>query len=57
MDSVVVLDESLPAALVQRLGSHLLTDAMEGRAAPTLGWVPTIALPNQDMLPQGGFRT
>jgi hypothetical protein len=34
-------EDALPAALARRLGSHLLTEAMEG--APTSGSTPTIA--------------
>ena len=47
-------DDALPAALVRRLGSHLLTEAMEGR--PDIGLDSYDRLfPNQDTLPQGGF--
>ena len=47
-------DEALPAALARRLGSHLLTEAMEGR--PDIGLDSYDRLfPNQDTLPQGGF--
>ena len=47
-------DDALPAALVRRLGSHLLTEAMEGR--PDIGLDSYDRLfPNQDTLPLGGF--
>ena len=47
-------DDALPAALARRLGSHLLTEAMEGR--PDIGLDSYDRLfPNQDTLPQGGF--
>lgn len=47
-------EEALPAALARRLGSHLLTEAMEGR--PDIGLDSYDRLfPNQDTLPQGGF--
>jgi hypothetical protein len=47
-------DDALPAALVRRLGSYLLTEAMEGR--PDIGLDSYDRLfPNQDTLPQGGF--
>ena len=47
-------DDALPAALVRRLGSHLLTEAMEGR--PDIGLDSYDRLfPNQDTMPQGGF--
>ena len=47
-------DDALPAVLVRRLGSHLLTEAMEGR--PDIGLDSYDRLfPNQDTLPQGGF--
>ena len=47
-------EEALPAALARRLGSHILTETMEGR--PDIGLDSYDRLfPNQDMLPQGGF--
>lgn len=47
-------DEAIPAALARRLGSHLLTDTMEGR--PDIGLDSYDRLfPNQDTMPQGGF--
>ena len=47
-------DDALPAALARRLGSHLLTETMEGR--PDIGLDSYDRLfPNQDTMPQGGF--
>jgi superfamily II DNA or RNA helicase/very-short-patch-repair endonuclease len=47
-------DEPIPAALARRLGSHVLTETMEGR--PELGLDSYDRLfPNQDTLPRGGF--
>jgi superfamily II DNA or RNA helicase/very-short-patch-repair endonuclease len=47
-------EEALSAALARRLGSHLLTEAMEGR--PDMGLDSYDRLfPNQDTMPQGGF--
>jgi hypothetical protein len=47
-------EEAVPAALARRLGSHLLTEAMEVR--PDIGLDSYDRLfPNQDTLPQGGF--
>jgi len=47
-------EEAIPAALARRLGSYLLTDAMEGR--PDIGLDSYDRLfPNQDTMPQGGF--
>lgn len=47
-------EEALPAALARRLGSHVLTQAMEGR--PDIGLDSYDRLfPSQDTLPQGGF--
>jgi hypothetical protein len=47
-------EEALSAALARRLGSHLLTEAMEGR--PDIGLDSYDRLfPNQDTMPQGGF--
>jgi hypothetical protein len=47
-------EEALPAALARRMGSHLLTEAMERR--PDIGFDSyDRVFPNQDTLPQGGF--
>lgn len=47
-------EEAIPAALVRRLGSHVLTETMEGR--PDIGLDSYDRLfPNQDTMPQGGF--
>ena len=47
-------EQPVPAALARRLGSHLLTEAMENR--PDIGLDSYDRLfPNQDTLPQGGF--
>jgi superfamily II DNA or RNA helicase/very-short-patch-repair endonuclease len=47
-------ESAIPAALARRLGSHLLTEAMESR--PDIGLDSYDRLfPNQDTLPQGGF--
>jgi superfamily II DNA or RNA helicase len=47
-------DEPIPAAMARRLGSHLLTETMEGR--PDVGLDSYDRLfPNQDTMPQGGF--
>src|SRR5437762_9162852 len=47
-------DEAIPAALVRRLGSHVLTETMERR--PDIGLDSYDRLfPNQDTMPQGGF--
>ena len=47
-------EDAIPTALARRLGSHLLTEAMEGR--PDIGLDSYDRLfPNQDTLPQGGF--
>jgi hypothetical protein len=47
-------EEAVPAALARRVGSHLLTEAMESR--PDIGLDSYDRLfPNQDTLPQGGF--
>jgi superfamily II DNA or RNA helicase len=47
-------EQAVPAALARRLGSHLLTEAMEHR--PDIGLDSYDRLfPNQDTLPQGGF--
>lgn len=47
-------DAALPAATARRLGSHLLTEAMESR--PDIGLDSYDRLfPNQDTMPRGGF--
>jgi superfamily II DNA or RNA helicase/very-short-patch-repair endonuclease len=47
-------EEATPAALARRLGSHVLTETMEGR--PDIGLDSYDRLfPNQDTMPQGGF--
>jgi superfamily II DNA or RNA helicase/very-short-patch-repair endonuclease len=47
-------EEAIPATLVRRLGSHVLTETMEGR--PDIGLDSYDRLfPNQDTMPQGGF--
>ena len=47
-------EEVIPAVLARRLGSHLLTEAMEDR--PDIGLDSYDRLfPSQDTLPQGGF--
>ena len=47
-------EEIIPAVLARRLGSHLLTEAMEDR--PDIGLDSYDRLfPSQDTLPQGGF--
>lgn len=47
-------EDAIPASLARRLGSHLLTEAMEAR--PDIGLDSYDRLfPNQDTLPQGGF--
>ena len=46
--------EALPAGMARNLGSHLLTETMEGR--PEIGLASYDRLfPNQDTLPKGGF--
>src|SRR5260370_946379 len=47
-------DEAIPAALARRLGSHILTETMEGRPEVGLDSYDRL-FPNQDTLPQGGF--
>jgi superfamily II DNA or RNA helicase/very-short-patch-repair endonuclease len=47
-------DEAIPAALVRRLGSHILTETMERRPDAGLDSYDRF-FPNQDTLPQGGF--
>ncbi|MGH9201194.1 MAG: TOTE conflict system archaeo-eukaryotic primase domain-containing protein, partial [Vicinamibacterales bacterium] len=47
-------EEAIPAAMARRLGSHVLTETMEGR--PDVGLDSYDRLfPNQDTMPQGGF--
>ncbi len=47
-------EEAIPAALARRLGSHILTETMEGR--PDLGLDSYDRLfPSQDTMPHGGF--
>ena len=47
-------EEAIPAAVARRLGSHVLTETMEGR--PDIGLDSYDRLfPNQDTMPQGGF--
>ncbi|OGA18148.1 MAG: restriction endonuclease subunit R [Betaproteobacteria bacterium RIFCSPLOWO2_02_FULL_63_19] len=47
-------EDAVPAALARRLGSHLLTETMEGR--PDVGLDSYDRLfPNQDTMPLGGF--
>jgi superfamily II DNA or RNA helicase/very-short-patch-repair endonuclease len=47
-------EEAIPAALARRLGSHVLTETMEGR--PDIGLDSYDRLfPNQDTIPHGGF--
>jgi hypothetical protein len=49
-----LFEEAVPAALARRLGSHVLTETMEGR--PDVGLDSYDRLfPNQDTMPQGGF--
>ena len=47
-------EEALPARLARSLGSHLLTETMEGRPDIGLGSYDRL-FPNQDTLPKGGF--
>jgi superfamily II DNA or RNA helicase/very-short-patch-repair endonuclease len=48
------LAEALPASMARNVGSHLLTETMEGR--PEIGLSSYDRLfPNQDTLPKGGF--
>ena len=50
----IFFEQAIPAALARRLGSHLLTETMEGR--PDVGLDSYDRLfPSQDTLPQGGF--
>ena len=47
-------EEAIPAALARRLGSHVLTETMEGR--PEIGLDSYDRLfPSQDTMPRGGF--
>jgi hypothetical protein len=47
-------EDAIPASLARRLGSHVLTEAMESR--PDIGLDSYDRFfPNQDTLPQGGF--
>jgi len=47
-------EEAIPASVARRLGSHILTETMEGR--PDIGLDSYDRLiPNQDTMPQGGF--
>ena len=47
-------EEAIPAALARRLGSHVLTETMEGRPDLGLDWYDRL-FPNQDTIPNGGF--
>ena len=50
----IFFDSAIPAGLARRLGSHVLTETMEGR--PDIGLDSYDRLfPNQDTMPQGGF--
>ena len=50
----IFFEEAIPAALARRLGSHVLTETMEGR--PDIGLDSYDRLfPNQDTMPRGGF--
>ena len=50
----IFFTEPVPAALARRLGSHLLTEAMENN--PDIGFSSYDRLfPSQDTLPEGGF--
>ena len=52
----IFFEQAIPAALARRLGSHLLTETMEGR--PDVGLDSYDRLfPNQDTLPQGDSAT
>jgi len=47
-------EDAIPGALARRLGSHVLTETMEGR--PDIGLDSYDRLfPSQDTMPQGGF--
>lgn len=47
-------EESIPANIARKLGSHLLTEVMESRPELGLGSYDRL-FPNQDTLPRGGF--
>src|SRR5260221_9378219 len=47
-------EEAIPAALARRLGSHVLTETMEGRPDICLDSYDRL-FPSQDTMPQGGF--
>jgi superfamily II DNA or RNA helicase/very-short-patch-repair endonuclease len=47
-------EESIPASLARKLGSHILTETMENRPDIGLGSYDRL-FPNQDTLPRGGF--
>ena len=48
-------EDAIPAALVRRLGAHLLTETMEAR--PDIGFDSYDRLfPSQDTMPHGGFE-
>jgi len=47
-------EEAIPAALARRLGTHVLTETMEGRPDIGLDSYDRL-LPNQDTMPHGGF--
>jgi superfamily II DNA or RNA helicase/very-short-patch-repair endonuclease len=50
----LLCDEAVPAALVRKVGSHILTETMEQR--PDIGFDSYDRFfPNQDTLPHGGF--
>ena len=50
----IFFEEAIPAVMARRLGSHVLTETMEGR--PDLGLDSYDRLfPNQDTMPLGGF--
>lgn len=50
----IFFEQATPAAVARRLGSHLLTEAMERR--PDIGFDSYDRFfPNQDTLPRGGF--
>lgn len=50
----IFFEESIPAGLARKLGSHILTETMEHR--PEIGLNSYDRLfPNQDTLPRGGF--
>ena len=50
----IFFDQAVPASLVRKLGSHILTETMERRPDIGLDSYDRI-FPNQDTLPQGGF--